>query len=185
MKNEFTPQQVEIDTRRSLLDDQIITPEIAIKARFAQEFGHVVLRHVNDEISDNDHDRFRELYIDKLMKHSMVIDRTAVARDFDIWVDAMLPAAKADVYDALTEQGTETLPEFISPERMSEMTTSSDDKLLHENLRLTAENARFMNQLAGMSMERRSLLAMLQKIQEERDGLLIQVGLTQQEVLSD
>lgn len=178
-------QRNEIDNRRSLLENGSLSPETAIKAHFAQQFGHVALRHANNEISKSDHDRFRELYVDKLMKHSLVIDRTAVARDFDIWVDAMLPAAQADIYDAQIESETGQLPEFNSPGRMSEMTTSTDDTLMHKNLSLTEENARLMNQVVGMSKERRGLLTRLAKAEAERDDLRMQAGITQNEVLSE
>jgi hypothetical protein len=100
-------------------------------------------------------------------------------------VDAMLPAAQADIYDALIEQNTDTLPEFISPQRMSEMTTTSDDKLLHENLNLTEENARLMNQAVGMSKQLRELRKQLAALQQERDDLVIRAGATQQEVYSE
>lgn len=185
MESVNTPQRIEIENRRAQLENHSDNPELAIKARFAQEFGHVALRHANDEISNTDYDRFHELYVDKLLKHSMVIDRSAVSRDFDIWVDAMLPAAQADIYDALIEQNTDTLPEFISPKRMSEMATSSDDKLLHDNLNLTEENARLMNQAVGMSKQLRELRKQLAALQQERDDLVIRAGTTQQEVYSE
>jgi hypothetical protein len=185
MQNDYPPQSIEIEARRSLLDEPTGNPETALKAHFAQQFGHVALRHANDEISKTDYNRFHELYVDKLMKHSLVIDRSAVSRDFDLWVDAMLPAAQADIYDALVEQETASLPEFVSPKQMSEMKTSADDKLMHENLRLVEENARFMNQLVGMSKELRNVKSQLSETRQERDNLVIRAGLNHDEVFTE
>jgi hypothetical protein len=183
----MTPEKrrTEIENKREQLDYSAQTPEIAVIARFAQQFGHVVLRHAQNEISTEDHDRFRELYIDKAMKHTLIVDRTTMERDFDVWVEAMLPAAQADIYDVLAEQETGVLPEFVSPAKMSEMMVSADSKLMHKNLELTSENARLMNQVVGMSKERRDLLAKLRRLQDDYDDLRLRAGLVGSEALTD
>lgn len=185
MNNELPSRYNDVEPTYELQQDQVVNQEIAMKAHFAQQFGHIAIRHANKEVSKADYDRFHDLYVDKLSKHSLVIDRTALARDFDIWVDTMLPAAQADIDDAMREQETDSLPEFTSPERMSEMTTSSDDKLLHENLRLVEENSRFMNQLVGMSKELRDVKSQLRQLRQEHDDLIIQAGRSRHEVLSE
>jgi hypothetical protein len=190
MDHKNVPKHYETDQRRDLLDSQIGNPEIAMKAHFAQQFGHVAIRHANKEISEDDLSRFRELYIDKLSKHSLVEDRAALSRDFDKWVDAMLPAALADIYDAKIEQASDDLPEFVSPERMSEMSVRSEDELLRINQELTErlnqvtqENSLFMNQLGGMSKELRKQNALREEIQNKYDNLVLATSIDQSDNL--
>lgn len=193
MDHNQVPKYYETEHRRGLLDIQVGNQEIAMKAHFAQQFGHIAIRHANNEISDEDRDRFRELYINKLSKHSLVEDRVALSRDFDVWVDAMLPAALADIYDAKLEQENGELPEFSSPKKMSEMQVGSDAELLRvnqeltEKLRLateelratTAENSRFMNQLVGMKRELRKVNEHQAGLQESYDNLVLTVAMDQ------
>jgi hypothetical protein len=188
MNYDYPSQYHETEQRRELLERQVDNPEVAMKAHFAQQFGHIAIRHANGDISVEDFDRFRELYIDKLSKHTLVIDREALGRDFDKWVDTMMPAALADVYDAKIENGSDSLPDFTSPERMSEMNLAGDDTLLRENLRLTEaldettqENSRFMNQMLGMSRQLREKEAKLTRLQRDYDDLVISASLNQPE----
>jgi len=180
MDHKQTPKQYATEQRRELFESQTGNSEIAMKAHFAQQFGHVAIRHANKEISDEDLNRFHDLYVDKLSKHTLIEDRKALSRDFDAWVDAMWPAALADIYDAKLELEADSLPVYVSVERMSEMTARSDDELLHANLELTqklsevtAENSRFMNQLVGMSQDLRSTKGKLQRLQLAYDNLVI------------
>jgi hypothetical protein len=195
MDHNQIPKYYETEQRRELLDTQVGNQEIAMKAHFAQQFGHIAIRHANKEISDEDRNRFRELYIDKLTKHSLHEDRVTLSRDFDFWVDAMLPAALADIYEAKLEQENQELPEFISPKQMSEMLVGSDAELLRinqelmEKLRLvteelgsvTAENSRFMNQLVGMKRELRTVNDHRMRLQESYDNLVVTIAMDQTE----
>jgi hypothetical protein len=195
MDHNQIPKYYETEQRRELLDTQVGNQEIAMKAHFAQQFGHIAIRHAHKEISDEDRNRFRELYIDKLTKHSLHEDRVTLSRDFDFWVDAMLPAALADIYEAKLEQENQELPEFISPKQMSEMLVGSDAELLRinqelmEKLRLvteelgsvTAENSRFMNQLVGMKRELRTVNEHRVRLQESYDNLVVTIAMDQTE----
>lgn len=193
MDHNQIPKYYETEQRRDLLDSQVGNQEIAMKAHFAQQFGHIAIRHAHKEISDEDRSRFRELYIDKLSKHSLHDDRVTLSRDFDFWVDAMLPAALADIYEAKLEQENQELPEFVSPKHMSEMQVGSDAELLRinqeltEKLRLateelrsaTAENGRFMNQLVGMKRELRKVNEHRARLQEDYDNLVVTIAMDQ------
>jgi hypothetical protein len=170
-------KRMDIEDHRSDLDDDRITPEIAMNAMLAREFGHIAIRHAKGEISQDDHDRFRELYIDKALKHTTIIDRSAVARDFDIRVDAMLPVAHADIYDAMIEQGVDVLEEFTPPKAAAqEMASSGDKALLQENLSLKEDNARLLNQSVVVLRQMRELRKQMATLRQERDDLALGIA---------
>jgi hypothetical protein len=178
MNNEFPPQHYDTLVRRELLEDQLGNPEIAMKAHFAQQFGHIALRHINEEISKTDHDRFRELYISKLSQHSLTEDRVALTRDFDKWVDAMLPAALADIYEAKAESDTGDLPEFVSPGDVANLNATKEDRLLHDNLQLANKlqaaeelNNRLMNDSISMRKKLNKTQAAYSELEEKYENL--------------
>ncbi len=185
MNDETSPYRSAIIERQGMLEREKVTPEVAIKSHFAREFGHIALRHEQGDITEHDYNRFRELYITKASKHATVIDQKANARDFDMWVDAMMPAAIADLEDAKRENEDGELPVFVSPSEMSEITESTNDSLMLEKLQLTEENRRlvrenqkFMDQMMAMSKELRLQKARCAELQRQNDdyALGITVG---------
>lgn len=78
----------------------------------ARQFGHIALRHENEEISDEAYKHLFQLYVAKAAFNTSIDDPQIIARNFTQRVEAMREAALEDVEAAKAASSTGELPDY-------------------------------------------------------------------------